>query len=368
MSLAIIVPLLAIASFLIVTFISVKTRTGQITPVQNIARLMPYARPVAFTIAILVATTSYTIVALTIPELSAALSALARGYGFASLIFLFIALTPGLIRVYFPRFALNALLVRSRRGLGLGTFLLASLHFLFAFINNLSASPGAIFFLAPDGQIAIGLAVIAFGILCILAMTSLDLAVESLGFKTWKRIHRLVYPATVLVIFHVFLIGSHYTNTRSLIPALTMGIALVYLLLESGATFMILRKSARPIWKKATYSVLLLVIMSGGVWGSSVALQHAPLTPYVTQLAFSNNAPKYYDNQARVNLVSMDDGYIVIDQLHDIPHVMQAMTMAYDITPETKDVISALKEGDTVNFTLVGINNILFQLVNITKT
>ncbi len=46
----------------------------------------------------------------------------------------------------------------------------------------------------------------ALTIITILTLTSTDFAVKLFKYKNWKRVHRLVYLALTLVLFHVFLI------------------------------------------------------------------------------------------------------------------------------------------------------------------
>ncbi len=45
-----------------------------------------------------------------------------------------------------------------------------------------------------------------------MAATSLDYAVDKLGFKNWKLLHRLVYGASAAVLVHVILIGTHFEH------------------------------------------------------------------------------------------------------------------------------------------------------------
>lgn len=50
---------------------------------------------------------------------------------------------------------------------------------------------------------------ISLCILLIMAATSFDKAVELLTFPRWKRIHRFAYLAGVLVLLHVWMVGTH---------------------------------------------------------------------------------------------------------------------------------------------------------------
>jgi sulfoxide reductase heme-binding subunit YedZ len=90
---------------------------------------------------------------------------------------------------------------RVRRMVGLFAFFYATLHF--ATYLGLDQA----FDLRDIGEdivkrkfIAVGVA--AFALLLPLALTSTDRAVKRLGFRRWKRLHFLVYPAALLAIIH----------------------------------------------------------------------------------------------------------------------------------------------------------------------
>ena len=115
--------------------------------------------------------------------------------------------------------------MRVRRMVGLFAFFYAALHF----ITYLALDQA--FDLADIGAdigkrkfITIGFA--AFLTLVPLAVTSTDRAVKRLGFRHWKRLHRLVYLAAVLGVVHfVWRVKADYTE-----PAL-FAVALAALLL-----------------------------------------------------------------------------------------------------------------------------------------
>src|SRR6185503_9690321 len=90
---------------------------------------------------------------------------------------------------------------RARRMLGLFAFFYAALHF----TTYLALDQG--FDLSDIGAdivkrkfITVGF--VAFTLLVPLAVTSNDRAVKRLGFRRWKRLHRLVYLAAVLGVIH----------------------------------------------------------------------------------------------------------------------------------------------------------------------
>lgn len=91
-------------------------------------------------------------------------------------------------------------LLRYRRMLGLWTFFYALMHFL-SYVFLLADWYALLEDLAKRPYILVG--AVALSILLALAVTSPKKMVRRLG-KRWKPLHRLVYPAAVLVIVHFF--------------------------------------------------------------------------------------------------------------------------------------------------------------------
>lgn len=93
--------------------------------------------------------------------------------------------------------------LRVRRLLGLAAFGYGVLHLLWWAVIDQGLAPGA---LAADVAkrpfITVGLA--ALLLLLPLAATSTDGWVRRLGFKAWKRLHRLAYPAALLGALHFY--------------------------------------------------------------------------------------------------------------------------------------------------------------------
>jgi sulfoxide reductase heme-binding subunit YedZ len=120
--------------------------------------------------------------------------------------------------------------LRVRRMVGLFAFFYASLHFL----TYLALDQA--FDLADIGAdivkrkfITIGFA--AFLLLIPLAVTSTDKAVRRLGFRRWKRLHRLVYVAVVLGLVHFV----WRVKADLLVPAIFAGIVGILFSVRLGA-------------------------------------------------------------------------------------------------------------------------------------
>lgn len=109
----------------------------------------------------------------------------------------------------------------ARRWLGISAAWFATLHAtiayvaLFKAVNPLSLPSGyqQAFILGGGGLV----------ILLAMAFTSFDKAFSSLGIW-WFRLHRLIYIALILILFHAFMIGVHATQWLPLIILTTAAV------------------------------------------------------------------------------------------------------------------------------------------------
>ncbi|MEO1134787.1 MAG: sulfite exporter TauE/SafE family protein, partial [Cyanobacteria bacterium J06639_1] len=115
--------------------------------------------------------------------------------GYGSVLLLALALVARPLRVVWPS------LLEYRRGLGVGAFVLASVHVLHAVAHNWDWNWQAIAFLLPAQQVGIWLGAAAFGCMMPAALTSFDRAQKALG-ANWRRVHLLSVPALGLVAGH----------------------------------------------------------------------------------------------------------------------------------------------------------------------
>lgn len=200
-------------------------------------RLMPYIRRIVFCSALAVAVGIYYYAASRYDTAAQSIMYMARLYGLAGIFMLFATLSLGLIRGYFPHFRFNDLLLRSSRGFGLSAFLFVSLHVIAAFTANLGGRLDAITFLSGRHQLALVFSVLAFIVLLLMAATSIDRVIAWMTFPRWKKLHRFVYIAALLAVFHAFLIGSHFADVAAPLPLIVFLLAYILILLESGATY-----------------------------------------------------------------------------------------------------------------------------------
>ena len=118
--------------------------------------------------------------------------------GFVACVLLAAVLSFTPLRVIFPKSKLALALNRHRRLVGVSAFVYAALHLATHLVYE-----GGFGVLASDVKkpfLLTGL--IAFTLLLVLAVTSLNRLIRVLGAKHWKMLHRLAYVAAALAAYH----------------------------------------------------------------------------------------------------------------------------------------------------------------------
>jgi uncharacterized protein len=123
--------------------------------------------------------------------------------GHAALILLILALVARPLSRLWPG------LMRYRRALGVGAFILSLAHTVHMLDHTFAWHLEAIPFLLPLQQVGTWTGITALGLMTPLALTSFDSLTQRLG-SYWHQIHRLALPTLVLAVIHTVLIGSHY--------------------------------------------------------------------------------------------------------------------------------------------------------------
>ncbi len=129
-------------------------------------------------------------------------------YGFISIGFLYFAviLTP-LSKLLGKRAWLQRVLF-ARRAFGVSAAYFAALHVYLVMAEQIGGLSG-LSLLPTRFKVSFALGTLALIILLLMAATSFDKAIKTMTFKNWKRLHRFVYLAGVIIIIHVWLIGTH---------------------------------------------------------------------------------------------------------------------------------------------------------------
>jgi len=124
--------------------------------------------------------------------------------GFVACLVLATVLAFSPLRVLWPKWGVAQALNRHRRLVGVAAFVYAALH-----LGTHLIYEGGFEFAAIPATLktAVGkpfqlTGLIAFTILLVLALTSLNSAIKWLGGKRWKNIHRLAYVAAGLAAYH----------------------------------------------------------------------------------------------------------------------------------------------------------------------
>ncbi|HAA30573.1 MAG TPA: ferric reductase [Cyanobacteria bacterium UBA8553] len=127
-------------------------------------------------------------------------------------------------------------LLRYRRALGVGAYVLALAHTAHMLEHTLQWNFEAISFMLPPHQLAMAAGMLALMLMTPAAVTSFDRWQSALG-KRWRQIHLLGVPALLLAAIHTVLIGSHYLGnlqrgwenqlSTAMVGIITLGVLLV---------------------------------------------------------------------------------------------------------------------------------------------
>lgn len=222
-------------------------------------------------------------------------SQLTRAYALTAVSFLYLALLVTPFTKAFPGLHLTPQLIHARRALGVSAFLFAALHAFFAFTKELGGF-GGLPYLRTDYLAAVAAGAVAVTILLLLALTSFDGMVRRLG-PSWKKLHRFVYLAGVLVLFHALSIGTNFADLRT--PASRLALLAVFglFILEALRLDQRYRPHTRGVGVFTLAVVALgmftLAVFAGGDGnGLSFHAAHQSMQPLTTKT----------ENQYRVNV------------------------------------------------------------------
>ncbi|MEG5083750.1 sulfite exporter TauE/SafE family protein [Microcoleus sp. AT8-B4] len=123
--------------------------------------------------------------------------------GHAALLCLMLALLARPVSKFLPQ------LLRYRRALGVGAFVLAVAHTFHMLDHTLQWNFDAVSFMLPQHQLGMAAGMTALLLMLPAAVTSVDRIQNYLG-QLWRILHLLSVPAFLLCAVHAALIGSHY--------------------------------------------------------------------------------------------------------------------------------------------------------------
>lgn len=136
-----------------------------------------------------------------------------------------LAVTP--VRLLFRRRSWSGWLVQRRRDFGVASFAYAAGHTVIYLADKASLGPVLADLGSPDMLVGW----LALALFVPLAATSSDMAVRALG-RSWKRLHRLVYPAAVLTFLH-WVLASFGPTTAYIHIGILAAIELVRIVLQN---------------------------------------------------------------------------------------------------------------------------------------
>lgn len=188
-------------------------------------------------------------------------------YWYAALIISPIGYVIGKHRMRYIEFA--------RRGIGVSAFYFALLHGTVALFRQLGG-PGQLQHLPSLFQWSLLGGAIGFGVLTIMAATSFDKVVDFMTFRRWKWLHRLTYIGGILVMLHIWTIGTHMAYTGVQLAVFT---ALVILSgLESFRVITLLSRKYKDLARRDYFTMLFLSLWIG--WAVAIAAVPAVVGNY----------------------------------------------------------------------------------------
>jgi len=128
-------------------------------------------------------------------------------------------------------------LLRYRRVLGVGAYILSLAHTGHMLDHTFEWDLQSLPFLPIEQQVGIGAGVVAIGLMTPAALTSFDWMVKALGDR-WRYIHLLSVPALILGVAHTVLVGSHYlgatewTTTNKVLSGCVIAATLIVLMMR----------------------------------------------------------------------------------------------------------------------------------------
>ena len=144
------------------------------------------------------------------PTPEAAFIAARQMYGLTALGVLLGACIIGPLTAVFPRMPLRRILMANRRSIGVSACIFVVPHIVCYLWPMFSLGWRELFNHGNLWVVGLSLGFLPFVNLSILAWTSRDASVKSLGGRRWKQLHRTVYAIVPVVLLHAVLVGADF--------------------------------------------------------------------------------------------------------------------------------------------------------------
>jgi DMSO/TMAO reductase YedYZ heme-binding membrane subunit len=155
-------------------------------------------------------------------------------YGFICLVLWYIALIISPLGYVIGKHRMGHIAF-ARRAIGVSAFYFALLHASTALFGQLGGM-GKLQYLPDLFKWSLLGGGVALFVLALMAITSFDRVIKFMTFRKWKWLHRLVYAAGVLVILHIWTIGTHLAYRELQVAGYTALVLLIGLELFRIAT------------------------------------------------------------------------------------------------------------------------------------
>ncbi len=193
---------------------------------------------------------------------------LQQSYGFICLLYLYIALIISPLGYVIGKHRMSHINFL-RRAVGVSAFYFGLLHAGIALFKQLGGI-GQLQFLPDIFKVSLIGGTIALCLLGLMALTSFDKVISFITFKRWKWLHRFVYASGILIILHIWMIGTHLAYIEMQIAGFT-SLAILFGLEIFRITKVLNRKYLRlsraeagavflSLWSMAIVLVLLIPV------------------------------------------------------------------------------------------------------------
>jgi methionine sulfoxide reductase heme-binding subunit len=185
-------------------------------------------------------------------------------FGFISIAYLYGALIVSPVERLVGKRRWMQNLLFARRAIGVSAAYFAVLHATVALWGQIGGVDGL--GVLPDRFMwSLTFGAIALLILCLMAATSFNAVIAMMTFRKWKWLHRFIYLGSILIILHVWLVGTHmaysWVQITTFLPlSLLFGLEAWCIVSKIGDRY--------PIFKAKDYALTLtfcLWLLSSGL-------------------------------------------------------------------------------------------------------